>query len=62
MAKPVKVTIARMMIAAGAIACESVRDTEAIVLNNMDMTSVEMKLTKTKKKNGPGSRRRLAIK
>lgn len=57
-----KVTNARMSRAAGTIACESVRDAEAIVLKIMDMQSVTRNVMKRKKKKGPGSRRRLVMK
>lgn len=59
---PVKITIARMRMAAGAMAPGRVRDTEATVLNTMDMTKVVKKAVKRKKKNAPGSRRRFVMK
>jgi hypothetical protein len=47
-------TIANINTAAGAIACDRVRDTEAIVRNNMDITNVNMKEINKKKKKFPG--------
>jgi hypothetical protein len=61
-AKPVYMIIARIKTAAGAIAWERVRDTEAIVRNNIDMTKVNMKDIKTKKKKFPGCRFKLTMK
>jgi len=60
--KPVKITIARIRIAAGAMAPGRVRDVDATKRNTIDMTMVVEKATNTKKKNAPGSRRRLVIK
>lgn len=54
--------IPRIKIAAGAKACERVRETEAIDRNNMDMTKVNMKDIRTKKKKFPGWRLRLDMK
>lgn len=47
--------------AAGTIACDVVRDTDAIVRNRLDVTIVLRKATKRKKKMGPASRRRFAM-
>lgn len=60
--KPVKVTIARIRMAVGTMACESVREAEAIVLKIIDMQIVTRKVTKRKKKKAPGSLRRLVMK
>lgn len=51
-----------MMMAAGTIACDSVRDEDAIVRNIIDMAKVARKQTSKKKKNAPGSRRRFVMK
>ena len=55
-------TIAKIKIAAGAKACESVRETDAMVRKSIDMVNVKKKEISKKKKNGPGSLRRLARK
>lgn len=55
-------TKARIKIAAGANACSSVLDRLPILLKNIDMVRTMIKLTNKKKKNAPGSRRRLAMK
>jgi len=49
-------------MAAGAIACERVRDTDAIVLNSIDITNVNMKDIRTKKKKFPACLFRLTMK
>lgn len=54
--------MARIRIAAGAIACDRVRETEAMVRNNIDITIVNMKDIKRKKKKFPGFRFRLTMK
>ena len=60
--KPVYTTRARIKTAAGAIACERLRDREAILRKTMDMVSTHMKLNRKKTKKWPASRRRLVIK
>ena len=57
-----KMTVARIKSAAGAMACESVRETEAIVRKNMLIVRTIMKEMNQKKKNAPGVRRRLTMK
>lgn len=49
-------------MAAGAMACDSVRETEAIVRNSMLITKVVMKLMNMKKKKAPTSRLRSTMK
>ena len=55
-------TIARIRTAVGAMACASVRDTDAIVRNNIDMAISRMNEMRKKKKNAPGVRLRFIIK
>jgi hypothetical protein len=62
MTKPVKIMMARMKIAAGAIACASDLETEPMNLKNMDMTTVVKNEIRTKKKKAPASRRRFVMK
>lgn len=61
-ANPVKMTIARIRIAAGANACDNVRETEAIVRKSIDMVKVMKKVISRKKKNAPGVLRRPVMK
>jgi hypothetical protein len=49
-------------MAAGARACERVLEIEAMKRKSMDIVRVAVKLISRKKKKGPGSLRRLAIK
>jgi len=62
MAKPVYMTRPKMRMAAGARACTSDLDREAMERKNMDITMVRVKEIRTKKKKGPGSRLRLVMK
>jgi hypothetical protein len=50
MAKPVKMTRARIIMAAGTMACERVREELAMVLNIIDMQTTVTKLMRRKKK------------
>lgn len=59
--KPVYMIKPRTSKAAGTIACDIVRDTDAIVRNRLDVTIVPRKETKRKKNRGPASRRRFAM-
>jgi hypothetical protein len=58
-AKPVYMTSSSKMIELGANACAIVFVMEANNLKNMLIDSVIVNATSMKKKNGPGSRRRL---
>ena len=51
-----------MRIAAGTMACESVRDAEAMVRKIIDMARTVVKVISRKKKKAPGSRRRFVMK
>ncbi len=55
-------TIARIKTAAGAIACDKVRETEAMVRNSIDMTKVSVNEIRMKKKKFPGWRFKLTMK
>ena len=55
-------TMPRIKTAAGAMAWERVLETEAMVRNNMDITRVNIKDIKRKKKKFPGCRLRLTMK
>ena len=55
-------TIARIKTAAGAIAWDKVRETEAIVRKSMDMTRVNVNDIRIKKKKFPGCRFKLTMK
>lgn len=61
MAKPVYMTSKRRIIELGARACAIVLVIDANKRKNILMLSVIVNATSRKKKNGPGSRRRLAI-
>lgn len=61
-ANPVKITMARISRVAGTMACEMVRDTEAMVRKSMDMARVRAKETRRKKKKAETSRRRFVMK
>lgn len=61
-AKPVYIIIPSIIIAAGARACGKDRETDAIVLNIIDITNKAKNDINRKKKNAPGSRRRLVMK
>jgi hypothetical protein len=52
----------RIRMAAGARACERVLEIEAMKRKSMDIVRVAVKLMSRKKKKGPGSLRRLAMK
>jgi hypothetical protein len=60
-AKPVYITSRSRIIELGARACAIVFVIDAKSLKNMLIDSVIVKATSMKKKNGPGSRRRLAM-
>ena len=62
MTKPVKMISARMVRAVGTSAWNNVLDAEPTKRNIMDMTMTVEKLIKRKKKNGPGSLRKLVMK
>jgi hypothetical protein len=51
-----------MKIAAGAIACESVRDKDAMERKNIDMVKVHMNVNKKKTKKCPGVLLRFVMK
>lgn len=51
-----------MIMAAGTMACDNVRDEDAIVRNIIDMAKVARKQTSRKKKKDPGSRRKFVMK
>ena len=55
-------TMPRIKTAAGAIACDKVLLTEAIVLNSIDMTRVNIKEISRKKKKFPGCLLRFVMK
>ncbi len=59
--KPVYMIKPRTSKAAGTIACDMVRDTDAIVRKRLEVTIVLRKATKRKKNKGPASRRRFAM-
>jgi hypothetical protein len=59
--KPVYMIKPRTSKAAGTIARDMVRETDAIVRNRLDVTTVLRKATKRKKNRGPASRRRFAM-
>lgn len=58
---PVYMIRPRTSNAAGTIACDMVRETDAIVRNRLDVTIVLRKATRRKKNMGPASRRRFAM-
>jgi hypothetical protein len=62
MTKPVKTTRARMRMAAGTMACDKVRDAEAIVRKIILIERTTVKDIKRKKKKGPGSLLKFVIK
>tara|TARA_R110002060_G_scaffold17436_2_gene24203 strand:+ start:151 stop:339 length:189 start_codon:yes stop_codon:yes gene_type:complete len=62
MGRALTITSAVIIIAVGARASSKERVTEAIVLNIIDITNVTISETKRKKKNGPGSLLRFAMK
>jgi len=55
-------TMPKIKTAAGAIAWERVRDTDAIVRNNIDITKVNMNEIRRKKKKFPGCRFKFVMK
>jgi hypothetical protein len=61
-AKPVYMTSSSKMMLEGASACSIVFVIEAKSRKNMLIDSIIVNATSRKKKNGPGSRRRLAMK